>query len=281
MRKFLIVLTSILAVLAVLFGVNEYLNSKIEITPYTFSSPKLPKSFDNYKIAVISDFHNAPFYDQAIECVKTINPDLTLFLGDMINVNENDYPNTRKLIEAIVPIAPVYMVSGNHEIFNPEWKKRMETEFKTLGVHIIDIDHFYMWKGDETIHIYGMQDPAVHDEELRDADRKDIWGDVAGKEYDAGAFNLLLCHRANYFPRTSRYGYELVLSGHLHGGLWRLPFVGGVMAADHSSFFPEYTEGVHELNGSTMIVSRGCDKDRRRMRFFNPPEILELTLKCE
>lgn len=279
MKKFLIVLTVIIAAFSAVFISNAVSNSKVEITRYTVRSDKLPQNFDGYRIAFITDFHNAEFYDKAAECVRSISPDVIIFGGDMINVNEQDCKNTKKLITSISDIAPIYMVSGNHEIFNPEWKSRIEGELKGLGVNIADISDFSLVRGRESIHVYGMQDPAVSDAELSGGSWSDRWADMAGEAYDPKRFNILLCHRANYFPRLSGYNYELVLAGHMHGGLWQLPWVGGMISPDRTTFFPDYTAGLYEENGTKMIVSRGCDKDSSRTRLFNPPEIVCVTLK--
>lgn len=281
MKKFLIILAIVITAFSAVFITNAVKNSDITVTGYTVRSSKLPKNFDGYKIALITDFHNASFYDKAIARVKEAEPDVIFLVGDMINVDETDCKNTKKLIEGIKSIAPIYMVSGNHEIFNPEWKEHIENEFKELGVNIIDIQSIDITRGRETIHVYGMQDPAVSDAELESGSWSDKWADMAGEAYDEKRFNILLCHRANYFDRLSDYGYELVLAGHMHGGLWRLPWVGGIVSPDRTTFFPKYTEGKYtdDKSGSTMIVSRGCDKDSSRTRLFNPPEIVSITLK--
>lgn len=281
MKKFLIILTVIIVIISSVFIYNGVLNSQIEITQYTVRSQKLPKNFNGYKIAFISDFHNSDLYNEAVQAIKTIEPDVIIFGGDMINVNESDYLNTKKLIQGIDTLAPIYMVTGNHEIFNPEWSKHIKLEFGELGVRVIDISEIFLTRGHEKIRVYGMQDPAVSDEELASGSWTDEWADLAGNSYDESMFNLLLCHRANYFPRLSQYKYDLILSGHMHGGLWRLPWVGGIVSPDRKTFFPEYTEGRYKSDTTEMIVSRGCDKDLSRARLFNPPEILQITLKCK
>lgn len=279
MKKFLIILTAVVAVFSAVFIANTVKNSDIGVSAYTIRSEKIPKNFDNYKIALITDFHNASFYQKAAARIKEAKPDVIIFGGDMINVNEKDCENTKKLIEEIKTAAPIYMVSGNHEIFNPEWKARIEGELKALGVSVVDIQSFEITRGREKIHVYGMQDPAVSDAELANGSWSDTWADKAGEAYNPKMFNILLCHRANYFGRLCGYGYELVLAGHMHGGLWRLPWLGGVVSPDRTKLFPNYTAGKYEKAGSTMIVSRGCDKDKKRTRVFNPPEISVITLK--
>lgn len=275
----MITLTAVIVILASIFVGNAVNNANIGVSHYVIRSPKLPKNFDGYKIAFISDYHNASFYDKAIEVVRNISPDSIIFVGDMINVNEEDCINTKSFIKGIKNTAPMYMVTGNHEIFNPEWKNHIEVELTELGVKVLDIDEIDITRGRESIHIYGMQDPAVSDKELAAGSWVDTWADMAGERYDPERFNILLCHRANYFPKLSQYGYELVLAGHLHGGLWRLPMVGGVVSPDRETLFPKYTDGKYTENETTMIVSRGCDKDKTRTRLFNQPEIVEITLR--
>ena len=88
MKKFLIVLTIIIAAVSSVFISNAVKNSQVEITQYTVRSEKLPENFNGYKIAFITDFHNSELYDEVIRNVKSMEPDVIIFGGDMINVNE-------------------------------------------------------------------------------------------------------------------------------------------------------------------------------------------------
>ena len=282
MRKlFLILACAVIAVTAVLGGVFIYCgvqNNIIHTTEVVFEHEKIPDAFKGYKIVQLSDFHNSKYPEKVAEAVKAAEPDIIVSTGDMITMFEGDYSNTRKLFEELVKIAPVYMVSGNHEIYDPEWKEYIEEDLVNIGVISADIQSFNIYKNDEYIHIYGLQDPAVPDGEIADTEWLKSWINKAGEAKDENTLNILLSHRANYFDYTYSQGYELTLSGHMHGGVLRLPFVGGVFSPDSGNYFPEYTEGMYEKNGSFMYVSRGLDFDPKRFRMFNPPEIVVITL---
>ena len=100
---------------------------------------------------------------------------------------------------------------------------------------------------------------------------------------DADTFSILLSHRADLYPDIKDTGVDLILSGHLHGGIVRLPFVGGLIDKDKKvSISSEYEYGVYKEDGNaTMIVSGGCDKNPKKRRIFNPPEVLVITLQGE
>lgn len=279
MKKFLLVTGFILILVIAVCGGNFINNMMIGVTEYLVVSDKLPKAFDNYKIAFLSDFHNAPYAEKAAEKTAEMRPDAIMLTGDMINMNEENYDNTRTLIERLVNIAPVYMVSGNHEMYHPRWKDTIRPEFEKLGVHMMDIQGAYLEKGGSRIHLYGMQDPSVPDAQLADTQWLKKWEQKAGDELDKNTYNILLSHRANYFDSLAPLNYDLVLSGHLHGGVLRLPFLGGLMSPDQEEKFPKYTMGKYYRENSLMIVSRGMDFDFSRMRVFNGPELVEITLR--
>lgn len=285
-KKILIIIISIIVVLLGLIALagGVYLksaidNKKMTTTTYTVSSEKVPYSFDNYVIAFLSDFHNAYYYDQVIDQVREMNPDVIVFGGDMISIGEEGYDNTKNLVAGIKDIAPIYYISGNHEKYRLKWNKIESVEFEKMGINMVDNKSFYLTKGRDKIHVYGIQDPMVDDDKFDTARWMDVPLQRGKNTLDKNNFNLLLMHRANYIDYVEDMGYDLALSGHMHGGMIRLPFVGGVVSPGDGTLFPEYTEGRYKKKDTVMIVSRGMDYQKNKMRILNPPEVLKIVLR--
>lgn len=279
MKKFLIVLLLLVVCIGGLAGYVVWDDMTVEITDYEIASEKLPEDFDGYKIALLTDYHNATYPEQVIDKVKQIEPDVIIACGDMMTMGDDSYANTTRLFDGIVKIAPVYMVSGNHEIFSEDWRSTLRPAFEAQGVKVLDIADVYLTKGSSRIHMYGLQDPAIADSRILTEAGMEPWIQKAVRTKDPDTFNILLCHRANYFDRIYKTGYELVLSGHMHGGMVRLPFLGGLLTPERDQWFPAYTAGIYEKEGSKMVVSRGLDNLKGRPRVFNGPEVVAVTLR--
>lgn len=278
MKKLLRVLICLILIAAAIFGWNLYDINHIRVTGYEVYSSKLPSNFNQYKIALITDFHNAEYYEQLVEKVKEQNPGVILVGGDMVSLDEDTYDNTIALFNELVPIAPVYMVMGNHEIYHDKLEQFKE-EFATCGVHILNNQGVKLYKDNSYISIYGFKDPAIPDKEVTKKGSLDEPLAVAKYGVDANTFSLLLMHRANMFDVTYDLGYDLTLAGHMHGGVIRLPFLGGMLTPERDQWFPHYTKGLYYLGKSKMIVSGGLDKQKAKPRFMNAPELVMVTLK--
>lgn len=279
MKKFFIVLCIIIFVVTGVVIANSINNNIIQTTGYVVVSDKIPESFNNYKIAFLSDFHNSEYYEKVAQSVKEIKPDIIIFGGDMITVNKDDFDNTIALINEIVNVAPIYMATGNHEVYTNDWKTVKRPMMEELGVNVIDLNNVVIKKKNDQINIYGLIDPGLGDSVINTDAGLTKWLNRAKDARKDDMFNILISHRANYFERTSLLGYDLVLSGHLHGGVIRLPIVGGVFSPDRTQNFPEYSMGRYQKDDSLMIVSRGLDKDKEKVRVFNGPEVVQITLR--
>lgn len=279
------VLTAVLKLLGVatiitacVFVWNLYDINRISESDYTIYTSKISSEFNGYKIAFISDFHNAEFYEKAAKKTSDLSPDLILIGGDMVNLDENSYDNTLKLFEKLVKIAPVYMVTGNHEIYHSRLEN-IKSDFEKCGVKLLNDESVKIYKNEDYIQIYGMKDPAVKDSEITDNQKTDTAVSKAADGALSGVFSVMLMHRANMFDVVYNLDYDLILSGHIHGGVVRLPFVGGVFSPERDRWFPKYTKGEYTLGKTQMIVSAGMDKQRSKPRFLNGPELVSVTLK--
>ncbi|WP_242976322.1 metallophosphoesterase [Clostridium thermopalmarium] len=255
-------------------------NNFITITKITVKSPKLPDAFDGCKIVHLSDLHSKEFGKGQKNLVKKIEdaqPDLIVFTGDLIDSRHFDAEVSLELIRQIVKIAPTYFVTGNHERWSGNFDA-LEKVLKENGIHVLRNTCDRIGKDKDGIYITGIDDPvstqAIYEEtKVVENEIKQALKEI--KENDV--FKILLAHRPEMLPLYSEYGFDLVLSGHAHGGQVRLPFIGGLIAPNQG-FFPEYTSGEYKRGNCTMIVSRGLGNSIIFQRLFNHPEIVVLTL---
>lgn len=278
------------------------MNKSFVIREETLKYSKLPKSFDNYKILQISDLHSKEFGENnkdLIAAIKKINPDLIIATGDMftvsdisINMNEEELV-PYQLLSQLAPQYKIIYVSGNHEegkdiIYNGEDYKtrdytkdnaynRYRSKLESLGVTFVE-------NSSTKIH-----STAIKDNNNSKYDFINIYGvyfeSMEKGEYyqsitlDKTKFNIMLCHDPKYFDTFANIGFDLVLSGHVHGGVVRIPLVGGLLSPDRT-LFPKYNKGIYKINHSFMNVSAGLGDSIVR-RILNPPEVSILLLKHE
>lgn len=260
-KRALFILLIILALLSIGFF------NPLVTKSYDLDSTKLPSEFDGFKIVQITDFHCKNFGNQEeplIKKIKEADPDIICLTGDIID-EEHDFKNADYLLSKITQIAPVYYVSGNHEFY----RGAPYSDFKELcyeyGVRILESETITIERGNSAINLSGLA------WQNSTADMVNRLG-YATDDY----YNILLYHDSSKFNFLASYGYDLVLAGHIHGGLIRLPFIGGLLGSDYI-FFPKYDYGIYQEKGSTMISSSGLG-DARVPRWNNPREIVEITL---
>lgn len=267
-------------VLALLF-INDKMNNKVFITEYTFSHSDIPPAFDGCRFMVLSDLHEADFVDQIVEHIKTIKPDFLLLTGDMVQLPGTSVDKALAIaIESIAMDVPVYAVSGNHERQCGRYDEIVD-ELWAEDVYLLENSSVTVEKDGQSILLVGIKDPR-HDvvtKEKMGVIRKNIEYELSKEDL----FTILLSHRADLYPGIKDTGVDLIVSGHLHGGIVRLPFLGGIIGKEEEGdLLPQYEYGVvKEGDSATMIVSGGCDKNPNKRRFFNPPELLLITLKGE
>lgn len=259
MNKRKIVILSIILLIMVLIIYN---NKSITITDYIISSDKVKNEI---VIVQISDFHNAKFgekQNKIVDKIKNSNPDLIVITGDLID--SDNIEESIELIENVVTVAPIYYVTGNHEISKRDSYNRLAEKMKDLGVNILESKVEDINIRDTNITIIGIDDAnAINVKEKLDS-----------FNYNKNNFVVLLSHRPELYDEYLNREIDLVFSGHAHGGQFRIPFIGGVIAP-HQGFFPKYSEGIFENNdGTKMIVSRGLGNSIIPLRINNNPELV-------
>ena len=262
---------------------------------YQIYSPKLPLSFDGFKFIFISDLHGKIYGKEnttLIQLINKANPDCILIGGDMMVGGENPKyefgysPISAKSVDISVDLISklskkytIIHALGNHEekLHSELWRKYTEA-LKEFNVKLIDNDVYRFINDDEEqIDIYGLSlgrefYPKFKRKEL---DVRNITDKIGTKGEN---YSILMAHSPVYFSAYSKWGADLTLSGHLHGGIMRLPFVGGVIGPD---FFilPKYSGGLYKENNRNMIVSCGVGMHTVNLRVFNPPELTLVELR--
>ena len=275
------IFVTILILLFILFVWIIWGNVTVGVTRYTVTSDRLPHSFDGYKIAVVSDLHNAQFGNdnsQLVEKVKKEHPDMIAITGDFVDSNRTDVEIAIQLASQLTEIAPCYYVTGNHEAWIDEQYYELEKGLIGENVVILHDDVIQLIKDSETIQIAGLDDPDFTE---RDTYIQDSMAQTKISNLSlSDEYCILLSHRPELFEEYVSEEVDLVLSGHAHGGQFRVPFVGGIIAPDQG-LFPEFDAGKYSKNHTTMIVSRGIGNSIIPVRINNRPEIVIVELMCD
>ncbi|RXJ04289.1 metallophosphoesterase [Anaerobacillus alkaliphilus] len=255
-------------------------NNSIVISDYTIKNGTIPPSFDGYKIVQLSDLHSKSFgrdQNRLVKKVEKIAPDLIVFTGDLVDSKRYDEVSSLLLMEELVQLAPVYFVTGNHEWWSGKIHT-LEGKLTNIGVSVLRNIAEDLYINSDMITIIGIDDPAklgVSHSELETAEI-DFTYAIEGVDKDH-QFTMLLAHRPELVSLYSSYSVDLVFSGHAHGGQFRVPFIGGLIAPNQG-LFPKYSSGKHQLDGTTMIVNRGLGNSIIPIRLFNRPEVVVVTL---
>ena len=258
----------LLIVIALLLFCN-FQNKHLETTHYTYKAEQLGADLEGYRIVQISDLHNAKFgknNQKLVDRIRECAPDMIVLTGDLVDSNHTNVDRAVQFVDEIVKICPVYYVTGNHEYWLEKSKyDELMDGLVSAGVVILDNQVVEISRGDAKFRLVGLDDRNLAD------------GTLEALLSDEKELTVVLAHEPQYLARYAGTGVDLVLSGHAHGGQFRLPFVGGIVAPDQG-FLPGYTAGEYYMNGTEMIVSRGLGNSVIPVRLFNYPEIVCVEL---
>ena len=254
-------------------------NKAVEVTQVSMTFAELPDGFSGYRIAHLSDLHNTEFgkeNEKLLKKLRETDPDIIAITGDILDSRRTDTAVALAFLEKAVQIAPCYYVTGNHEgriSGYRDFKKAMED----LGVTVLENRKVTLETGGSSITLMGIDDPNVCNDNIRGEPEAVAAARIQNLRSDSDGFTILLSHRPDLFPAYVSGGVDLVLSGHVHGGQFRIPFLGGLYAPSQG-FFPEYDFGAFSQDGTQMYVSRGLGNSVFPLRFHNRPEVVLITL---
>lgn len=275
MKRIFVILVILIALLFV------HSNFTVGTTEYKVFSSELPDEFEGYRIVQLSDLHNRryPFLLAQIDKQK---PDIVVMTGDMVSSDDTDFSPFLALAESIVNKYKTYFIVGNHEqMLSHENYERLISEVKALGIEVLDNSCATLKKGSNKINLYGLWFNLRYYRDLNDEKEatyfvdKEKMTELLGNAKDG--LNILLAHSPVFFDGYADWGADLTLSGHMHGGMIRLPGYGGILSPERE-LFPEYDAGLFEKDGSKLIISRGMG-EHIGFRFLNQPEIVAVILE--
>ena len=255
-------------------------NIALEVNEYEIVSDRIPEAFAGFRIAQVSDLHNKDFgegYGQLLTLLSEINPDIIVVTGDLIDSRQTDLDVALEFAWQAGKIARAYYVSGNHEARVPEYED-LKTGLVKAGVVILENQKVQITREGESITLMGIEDPSFQEDYLFGDSESVARQAIENLQNESDGYTILLSHRPELFDLFVETEMDLVFSGHAHGGQFRLPFIGGLVAPNQG-FFPKYDAGQFTEENTTMIVSRGVGNSIIPIRFNNRPEIVLVTLR--
>ncbi len=278
-------ITAVLLAAAVLAGFCTWQNNDLTVSRSQVMSGRIPAEFDGYTIVQVSDLHNKALGKEQRRIISKIvqqNPDLIVITGDMIDSRSTNVGVALDFARKAMEVAPCYYVPGNHENRIPEAYEQLKAGLREYGVTILENETADLEADGSKITLMGVLDPIFNVGKTEEEgnileDERTVMETQLENLDSMERFTILLSHRPEMLDIYAAAGIDIVFTGHAHGGQWRLPGIGGVIAPGQG-FFPEYTEGAHTTGETTMYVSRGLGNSLMPIRIFNRPELVVVEL---
>ena len=282
MKKKTIALTALASATAIALGYYLYKENKtIDSETFVYRSNKVPKAFHGSKILLISDLHNNLFKKEQkalLEHIKMNNPDYIFICGDLVHAENTNLKNMQPikyLIEGIANQYSVFFIAGNHEAKNTYYLELCEY-LQDQGVIVLNDEIITLQQDDDSIDIVGCLDPRFH------GNHKPIYKrtlETLANECE-NEFKILLAHRPELLNHYAKCGYDLVFSGHSHGGVIQIKKRQGLFAPNQG-FMPKYCDGKYLYKDTTMFVSRGLGNASCPIRINTRPHLLSVVIEYE
>lgn len=225
---------------------------------------------DRLRIAFIADLHSCYYGEDQTEllnCIDEQRPDIILFGGDIVD-DDLPYENALLVLQATAEKYPCYYVSGNHEFWSGEIGS-IKKKIAEYGITVLEGQSETVAINGQSINICGVDDAEIGESIFMQQIEE------AAAQAAPARFTVFMAHRPEYIEAYLQYDFDLVLSGHAHGGQWRIPGILNGLLAPNQGFFPNYAGGAYRFHEKTFIVSRGLAKESTRVpRIFNPPELV-------
>lgn len=273
-------------------------NHHIHKTVFEIRNSKIPEEFNGYTIVQVSDLHNTKFGKNQARLIKRIkqsNPNVIVITGDLIYKRsknmEKEISDVTDFVNNIVKIAPVYFVTGNHEIqTGGKYLNKIRENLTKAGATLLNETFVKLNFKDKYINLAGINDLEIYydyyvnehmknGKDLEGIEEEIINNLLAKIKLNDSEFNVLLTHQPQFIEIYAKYKYDLVFAGHAHGGQIRMPFIGPLIAPGQG-LFPKYTSGLHICENTKMIISRGLGKSKIP-RFLSEPELIICKLYSE
>lgn len=270
-------------------------NKAIVTTSYEYRDKGVPEGFDGYRITQVSDLQSEYFGREQKTLLKKVResrPDIIVFTGDLLDRNHTDYEASMTAMKGLVEIAPVYYVNGNHEMALPQADtSEFYDELAKMGVNLLFDDETALRRGESVMRLLGLSEDTLYESKVSDRRTSteydssviiDMMNNLT-KNVEKEDFAVMLTHEPQFFETYEEGGggkVNLIFAGHAHGGQIRLPFTEGLFAPGQGTM-PRLTSGVHRINNTSMVISRGLGNSVFPVRLFNRPEVVVVELRKE
>lgn len=280
-RKFIsAIFACVIINISLFICINWWANIKVFPSYYTVSSEKIPKNFDGFKLALISDIHGTDNVEEIKKVLDKAKPDAICFVGDLV---DEEIPASDevliKLMDNLEEYNHLFGVTGNHDLLWDDVESFYSDLQKEYGLTFLESQKAVITKGTESINIYGIQDPKSWMQDKADKTTLSNMNSMLEKfPVNEEEFNILLFHRANMIDLLRGKGFDLTLCGHMHGGQMYIPHIGGLVSPGYN-LFPKYSANEYIFNNETYIVGRGLGNAVTVPRIMNPPDLPIIILK--
>jgi predicted MPP superfamily phosphohydrolase len=254
------------------------LYSGLVVRRYTVESDKLGQGA-SIRAVLITDLHSHIYGKNQKDLLSLISrqkPDLVLLAGDIADV-EAPFTGAELFIEGATKIAPVYYVSGNHEVDSPSFGFIKRT-IRSYGVTVLESSYVKVKAGNTPVIIAGVDDPDIEMFDQGIDWESSMYQAFSHLDEEQG-YKILLAHRTELIDVYGQYGFDLVVSGHAHGGQVRIPFILNGLYSTGEGWFPKHAGGAYKYGDLTHIVSRGIANTILLPRIFDPPEVVVIDIK--
>ena len=270
-KGLLIALAVLLLGTAALFLVGS--TDEMAVVPYEVESPEVNAPI---RLALVTDLHSCHYGEgqrDLLDAIAAQNPDAVLLGGDII---DDDLPRAdgERFVTEVSKAYPTYYVSGNHE-FRTDDIDGIKDFIRSAGATVLEGNCIPLTVSGQTIQICGVDDPEGVGQEAMDRQLAQ-----AADQADPALFTILLSHRPERIDQYRSYGvFDLILSGHAHGGQWRIPGLMNGLLAPNQGLFPDYAGGRYDFPDCTFLVSRGLARESTSIpRLFNAPELVIIDI---
>ncbi len=274
-RMLILLLALAIGIGSAVYFYSDYTRTHYKITFYQKTSRKLSR---NVRLAVIADLHNREYGEgnaRLISDISALDPDLILFLGDMVTRTDDHYEPMLNLVSKLSGIAPCYGVLGNHESERIYYRDdgHLPEKFENAGLKLLRNAQEMVSVGADSIQLIGLEGTVYGFDEYGGRTFMDK------VRFDPSAYCVVMNHIPVLFDsKLSSYDFDLGIAGHVHGGIVDIPFLGGLFS-DEEGYFPRYYAGEYALGDrKSLIVSRGMGDSRPIPRINNMPELVIIDI---
>lgn len=272
-RKRIRVMAALIIVCAAILLDSRF---RIVTEEYIISDEKIPAGFDGFRIVQLSDLHGMEFGQdnkRLLKAVSDASPDIIVLTGDFLD-SIGYLPEMADLCGYLKAIAPTYFVSGNHDWASGRIRSLADV-LSDSGVDYLQNEYVTLQSGGDSVVLCGVEDPNGYSDMPKPDELVDIIRNDRPDEYI-----ILLGHRNYWIDNYPDLNVDIIFCGHGHGGIVRLPGIGGLIGTN-LNLFPEYTAGVYESTNYKMLVSRGLGNVASIPRILNNPQIVAVTLRSK